>query len=128
MARTYGSVYEELDLRQGAQTLTQPFFFIFRRMMLAVAIVIMNEVLIWQVMLMASQIVASVIIIGNARPYQWQSKRSLEYFNEIILMIVLYTFICFSPFVPDIEMRFAIGYVSITTVCTHLAVNFFLIA
>ena len=95
--------------------------------MLAFAIVIFNKVLIWQVMLMAAQIVASVIIIGNVIPYQYSHRRKTEYFNEIILMAVLYTFICFSPFVPDVEVRFSIGYISIATVSLHLLVNFAII-
>ena len=95
--------------------------------MLAFAIVIVNKVLIWQVMLMAAQIVGSVIIIGNVMPYQYAHRRKTEYFNEIILMLTLYTFICFSPFVPDVEMRFAIGYFAIATVSLHLVVNFTLI-
>ena len=42
MTDRYGHLYGELDLRKGKPTLIQPFFFILRRLMLAVAIVIVN--------------------------------------------------------------------------------------
>ena len=76
-------------------------------------------------MLMAMQIVASVIIIGNVKPYGERMKRWKEMFNETILMFVMYTIICFSPFVPSVEVRFCIGYITIFVVCLHLAVNFY---
>ena len=78
-------------------------------------------------MLMASQIVASVIIIGNVRPFPGQFKRRMEIFNECILIIIMYTIICFSPFVVSIKIRFVIGYITMMTVSAHLAVNFFII-
>ena len=74
-------------------------------------------------MLMALQIVASVIIIGNVKPYGEISVRAKEMFNETILMFVMYTIICFSPFVPDVTVRFFIGYITIFAVGLHLAVN-----
>ena len=50
---------------------------------------------------MAVQIIASVIIIGSIKPFKKHSKTKSEYFNEVILMFVMYTIICFSPYVPD---------------------------
>ena len=79
-------------------------------------------------MLMAMQIVASVILIGNVKPYGERAKRRKEMFNETILMFVMYTIICFSPFVPDVSVRFFIGYITIFAVGLHLAVNIYGIA
>ena len=121
--RTYGALYDEVNLEEGPKVLLQPLFFLLRRMLLAIAVVIFDKVLIWQIMLMALQIVASVIIIGNVRPFHFQSRSNKELFNEIILMFVMYTIICFSPFVPDVTIRFQIGYITIFVVGLHLAVN-----
>ena len=67
--RTYGALYDEVNLEEGPKVLLQPLFFLLRRMLLAIAVVIFDQVLIWQIMLMALQIVASVIIIGNVKPF-----------------------------------------------------------
>ena len=75
-------------------------------------------------MLMAGQIVASVIIIGNLKPYQGVFKRNMETFNEVVLMFTMYTIICFSPLVQDPNVKFQIGYISMAVVSSHLAVNF----
>ena len=69
MAR-YGDVYHELNLSGSKMVLLQPVFFILRRLMMAIAIVVFNKVLIWQIFLMASQIVTSTIIIGNIAPFK----------------------------------------------------------
>ena len=47
MINRYGNLYDELDLRVGKIALVQPFFFLLRRLMLAFAIVIFNQALIW---------------------------------------------------------------------------------
>ena len=125
--RKYGKMYDELNIRGSKVVLVQPFFFLLRRLMLAVAIVNMQKVLIWQIMVMSSQIVASVIIIGNVRPYKLSQTRKVETLNEVLLMFVMYTILCFSPFVPDVQVRFSIGYICVGAILSHLAVNFVII-
>ena len=51
----------------------------------------------------------------------------MEMFNEVILMQTLYMIICFSAFIPDVQMRFYLGYVAIIIVGIHLAVSLFMI-
>ena len=65
MRHKYGALYEELDLRAGKKILFVPGFFLLRRMMLAIAICIVGKVLIWQIFLMAAQIILQVHIIGG---------------------------------------------------------------
>ena len=57
MRLKYGALYEELKLSRGRTILYAPGFFLMRRMLLAVAISGVNGTLIWQIMLMASQII-----------------------------------------------------------------------
>ena len=78
-------------------------------------------------MLMASQIVASVIIVGNLQPFAGQFKKKMETFNECVLMMTMYTIICFSPLVQSPQVKFQIGYITMVVVSSHLAVNFFFI-
>ena len=48
----------------------------------------------------------------------------MEVFSEVILMMVMYTMMLFTDFVPDLETRPYIGYVSIVLVAIHLLVCF----
>ena len=85
-----------------------------------------GKVLIWQIFIMSSQIILQVIIVGM-NVFKDSSKRRLEYFNELILMMTMYTIICYSPWVQDVELKFYIGYVTIGFVILHLVINLFLI-
>mgnify|MGYP007004936707 FL=1 len=96
--RKYGALDEELDTSRGKKMLFVPGFFLMRRMLLAIAICAVNGTLIWQIMLMVSQVIVQVIIIGES-VYSSKTKTKMEYFNEIILMQTLYTIVCFSPFI-----------------------------
>ena len=71
---------------------------------------------------MSGQITVQVIIIG-AGVFLSQSRGRVEYFNELILMMVLYTMLCFSPWISDVELKFNIGYICIGFVVIHLLVN-----
>ena len=51
----------------------------------------------------------------------------MEFFNEIVLMLVMYHMLCFSPFVPAIEIRYYIGYSCCLIVSLHLAVSLYFI-
>ena len=55
--------------------------------------------------------------------FKFKFKTQMEIFNETILMLTMYTMICFSPFVPDVLTRFKLGYVTILIVCVHLLLN-----
>jgi hypothetical protein len=77
-------------------------------------------------MLKAFSIIAAVIIAG-AVPFNSISKRQTEFLNETIIMFVLYTMICFSPFVPDLKAKQLMGYFCCLIVGTHLFLNLYLI-
>lgn len=97
-----------------------------RRFALAIAICLVGKVLIWQIFIMSSQIIFQVIIVGM-NVFKENSKRRLEYFNELVLMMTMYTMLCYSPWIHDVELKFYIGYVTIGFVILHLVINLFLI-
>ena len=48
----------------------------------------------------------------------------MELFSECILMMIMYTMMMFTDFVPDLDTRQYIGYASIVLVAIHLLVSF----
>jgi len=46
-----------------------------------------------------------------------------EMFSECIVMLVMYHLICFTPFVPDAEVRFRLGYSVCSVIAVHLLVS-----
>ena len=57
-------LYERLELKKGIIVLIQPIFFLFRRLILTLSVVLVDQTLIWQVMLLYFQVIASIIIIS----------------------------------------------------------------
>jgi hypothetical protein len=51
----------------------------------------------------------------------------MEIFNEVVIMLTVYTFMIFSDFVEDVDTEFVVGYLAIGFVAIHLLVNFGLI-
>ena len=51
----------------------------------------------------------------------------MEYFNECILMLTMYTILCYSPFILSQATKFKLGYATIGIVAIHLACNLFFI-
>jgi len=78
---------------------------------------------IWQIALMTMTIIVQVIILGRLQPFMWPSKTKYELFSEVVVMLVMYHLICFTPFVPDVDMRFRLGYSVCAIVIVHLAVS-----
>jgi hypothetical protein len=118
--------FEDLELTKGAGVIVVPFYFLVRRLLMAVIIVILGDHLITQVFIMAMSIITAVIINGHVDGLP-RKKRIMEFLNETILMFVLYSMICFSPFVPENKARITMGYFCCLVVALHLVVNLSLI-
>ena len=122
MRKKYGVLYEGLDLRSGRVVLFSNFLFLYRRYLLGVAVVFQKH-LIMQVYILMTGSLASLILVGFYDAFLVKSATYNEYFNESIIMLSLYTFMCFSDFVPDPVMQLNIGYASCLLVLTHLGLN-----
>ena len=56
-------------------------------------------------------------------PFKTAGEKKMELFNEVILILVFYTMMCFTQFVPEVETKEKIGYVSASLVALHFLVN-----
>ena len=119
-------MYADLNPKKGAIVLIQPAFFFIRRFTFGIAVCLVNQHLIWQFALTVAQSLVQISIIGN-KVYTNTSKARFEYANEVMLMLVMYTVLCFSPFVEDVNAKLYAAYVSIFVVALHLAFNLGLI-
>ena len=60
-------------------------------------------------------------MIGQVKPFTGGVPANrLEMFNECMLMLIMYSFMCFTDFVPDLETQYTVGYVSCGLVMFHL--------
>ena len=95
-------MFEELSMEKGPKVLIYPCYFMFRRLLLAIIVVIFKEFLWMQIFLNAMSIIIAVVILGEADYFETRFKRTMEFTNEVLVMFMLYNMISFSPLVPEI--------------------------
>ena len=86
-------------------------YFLIRRLMIGVLCVFSRDVLFFQVAGLVFNIIFGVIIAGSTLCMEDQRLNTIEYFNETMIMMVMYCLICFTDFVPDEGMKSGIGWV-----------------
>jgi hypothetical protein len=101
---------KELTVNRGRIVLLQPAFFMFRRFLMAVTIVFIYDMFSVQFFVTAMSIVFAVIITGHVKPFEKMEKHTFEQLNEVFLMVLIYHFVCFTPFLPDPIVRVRIGF------------------
>ena len=74
-------------------------------------------------MTLAYTTVIQVIVLRYFNCFLETKKRNYETFNEVTLFFVMYSIICFTGFVEDVEIKYNIGYLSIFFVSSHLVVS-----
>ena len=121
------ALFEGLDVTKGPVIMIHLIFFTLRRLILALIVVTMKDVLAIQIVLQTFSVIIAVTIISYADVYEESSQRRLELINEVVIMLALYCTMCFSPMIEDINTKFQIGYVSCIIVGTHLLANLFFI-
>jgi hypothetical protein len=100
MEKRFGSWYEGLDLRKGKWVLLWPAFYVLRRIHLAWACIYMDH-FIYQTFMFILQVIFSIIFVGQIRPWEDPHQWKAQLVNEVILLIVYYHLMCFTPFFPD---------------------------
>ena len=62
------------------------------------------------------------MILGE-RPFEDPFQLKMEYFNEVMIMVVMYCMMTFSDAVPKVESQLVFGYACCFLVVAHLIVN-----
>ena len=115
----YGFLYEEMEMKQGQKLYLQPTFFLVRRLLLCLVVTCTSDNLFTQIIGITAQSIIAISILTYVKPYRIGILK-VEIFNEVILVLLMYTIMCLSKFVPSIELKFQIGYVAIGLVGLHL--------
>ena len=67
--------------------------------------------------------VTSTIILGFVRPLEFDEDFKKEALNEVSLMFALYSVFCFTDWIPDIVVKFYLGYGVICIVGGHFLIG-----
>lgn len=120
MQARFGGWFEDLDLRKGHIVLIQPTFYVLRRIHLALTVVYLEQWFIWQSYMLFAQVIFSIIMVGHIKPWREPMQWKSQLFNEMVILVVYYHLMCFTPFFPDYDNQYTVGYSVIVIVSLHI--------
>jgi hypothetical protein len=123
---SFGSLYEGLDT-QNKWIIAYRFWFLLRRLLLAVTVVYVDK-LTFQFCIWFAQELLTLVILGFGQPFELQSDWWSEYWNEVFILSTIYFIMFFSPYISQVEILDGIGYVFCGVLFFHLIVNIIIIA
>ena len=122
MRQKYGNMYTNLSLKQGRWIALSPFNFLARRFLIGLTVVYQKQISL-QIITLLVGVLIEVSTVGIFQLYEDPSFGNNIYFNELIILTTMYSFICFTDFVPDRKTQEICGYAACLTVSIHIVVN-----
>ena len=68
--RKYGAAYEGLSIEPASKVIWYPLSFYARRLLVPLSVIIFPEVFIVQLSTMVATTIATIILVGNQRPFE----------------------------------------------------------
>lgn len=99
----FGAVYENIDPNAGKLVILEPITFLVRRLALC-AIVVYTDTMIYHFLVIIATCVWQVKLVITVKPYKTTFHHNMEILNEVLIMLVVYTFMLFSDFVTNAEI------------------------
>lgn len=116
----YSHFFEDLDMTSGPRVLLHNNWFMIRRLLMAAVCVFTPKLFFVQFTVFAWSSIANVVIVGQIRIFEDPAKTKFEMQSEVAIMLIMYTVICFSSYVSDVQARETMGYIC----CLIIALNF----
>jgi hypothetical protein len=107
----YSHFFEDLKLEEGPKVLMHNNWFMMRRLLMAVICVFTPKLFFVQFAVFAWSSIINVVIVGQIKVFEDPAKARFEMESEVAIMMILYTIICFSAYVSDVDAKEAMGYV-----------------
>ena len=104
-----------------------PSFLLIRRVIFAVAVFSMSDLLAFQLLILIGSAMINAVYLLALWPLENVRDTKLEVFNEGTNLLLLYHLMCFSDMVPQHQIRYTIGYSFITTASINIGTHLILI-
>jgi hypothetical protein len=114
--------------KQKPQVLTYTSIFCLKRLLLAVFTVFFNNSLVLNILMNIFGNLAVIKYLLDSMPMEFTYLNWLEIINEINMLFFTYVLFLFTQFVPDLEIRYQLGYVFIYLVSFVMGLNLMLIS
>jgi hypothetical protein len=120
-------MYEGMDLTHKG-FLYYNFWWIARRAQIALLVVTFRGQLFFQVSGLVFQTLIAMIVAGESKPYESKRQNKMEFFNEIMILMIMYNVMCLTDFQPNLNIRDTTGKLMIFCVIFHFGFNVYVIS
>jgi hypothetical protein len=117
------NVTNRTEVYSGKHTISYSIWSLLRRLILGVTVTSMTEYPLYCLFIMNFSTLTSIIIVGTQEPFKDRIRRSLDLFNEWIVLVINYHLLCFTNFVSDPTAREYLGYSMTAVTCLFLVIN-----
>ena len=125
----FGSAYEEMRTNiEGNGLIKVVGYYYLRRLLLALTVVLLQDVLVIQFFNFVMSSIFNVILIGYIKPYNQQRLNETEMLNEVVTVFIMYHIFCFTDWVPDANVKYELGFSCLLFNFVSLCVNILQIA
>jgi hypothetical protein len=69
-----------------------------------------------------------MIVAGESKPYESKRQNKMEFFNEIMILMIMYNVMCLTDFQPNLSIRDYTGQLMIFCVIFHFGFNVYVIS
>jgi hypothetical protein len=124
----WGQLYAGLNLKKvGTKALLWPEFFLARRFVLAIVVVVVQDqnYFVFEMMVLIYIEMIALCILYYVKPFKDPDEVWTETWNEVMILVLGYLMITFSPIHSDLEVKFMMGYIVVLIIGSHLIVNLF---
>ena len=125
MEARFGSLYEGLKVKSVIHLMSS-FLFVFRRLLLVLTALVLQNYPAFQVMtfILLSQLSLSYLVFF--KPYQDSLTNMNEIFNEVCVMLSAYQLFVFTDYVDSLAIKNQFGFLMIGTILLNFGVNILL--
>lgn len=93
----YGAIYDMIDLKhRNKSALLWPIFFLGRRSLFAIGVVVLKEHALFQIFLFIFPTLAVMIMVGLAKPLESPFENKHELYNNFSILLMSYSLLLFT--------------------------------
>ena len=118
----YRKAYDGMDVNNN-NFILYPLFFYYRRILVPLSVIFWPNVIFVQYGTLVMTGVATIILLGQKRPFASKSRVKSEIMQEITIIFISYHVFCFTDWLSDLEVRHWIGYSIIAWVMGQIFVT-----
>ena len=105
---------------KGRNYLIYPLFFYYRRLLVPLSVIFFPTAIIAQLLTMELTGLAMLVLIAFQQPFERSAQNKSQALQEMVILLITYNLLCFTAWLPDLDLRRGAGYSVITVVGLQL--------